>query len=110
MSLEQTACDAVLTDLKAFERRLTEVIACLQPATTRWRSDCIGNCVVVYSYSCLALADRSTHSCCITDTVSMESSVLCCNINIISVIIHDGSPQEGYSAEHHNCQNSVSSQ
>ncbi|GBP79766.1 Nuclear envelope phosphatase-regulatory subunit 1 homolog [Eumeta japonica] len=33
MSLEQTACD----DLKAFERRLTEVIACLQPATQRWR-------------------------------------------------------------------------
>jgi len=33
MSLEQTACE----DLKAFERRLTEVIACLQPATTRWR-------------------------------------------------------------------------
>ncbi|XP_077291212.1 CTD nuclear envelope phosphatase 1 regulatory subunit 2 isoform X2 [Arctopsyche grandis] len=33
MSLEQTACD----DLKAFERRLTEVIACLQPATMRWR-------------------------------------------------------------------------
>ncbi|XP_061378235.1 nuclear envelope phosphatase-regulatory subunit 1 isoform X1 [Danaus plexippus] len=37
MSLEQTACDAILTDLKAFERRLTEVIACLQPATMRWR-------------------------------------------------------------------------
>ncbi|XP_075978513.1 CTD nuclear envelope phosphatase 1 regulatory subunit 2 isoform X2 [Anticarsia gemmatalis] len=33
MSLEQTACD----DLKAFERRLTEVIGCLQPATMRWR-------------------------------------------------------------------------
>ncbi|KAF2898876.1 hypothetical protein ILUMI_07304 [Ignelater luminosus] len=33
MSLEQTACE----DLKAFERRLTEVIACLHPATTRWR-------------------------------------------------------------------------
>ncbi|XP_076044505.1 CTD nuclear envelope phosphatase 1 regulatory subunit 2 isoform X2 [Oratosquilla oratoria] len=33
MSLEQTACE----DLKAFERRLTEVISCLQPATTRWR-------------------------------------------------------------------------
>lgn len=27
-----------LSDLKAFERRLTEVIASLQPATTRWRS------------------------------------------------------------------------
>ncbi|KAG8227140.1 hypothetical protein J437_LFUL001684 [Ladona fulva] len=26
-----------ITDLKAFERRLTEVIACLQPATIRWR-------------------------------------------------------------------------
>ncbi|CAL4089417.1 unnamed protein product, partial [Meganyctiphanes norvegica] len=33
MSLEQTACE----DLKAFERRLTEVICRLQPATTRWR-------------------------------------------------------------------------
>ncbi|XP_046994032.1 nuclear envelope phosphatase-regulatory subunit 1 [Schistocerca americana] len=33
MSLEQTACE----DLKAFERRLTEVIACLQPSTIRWR-------------------------------------------------------------------------
>merc|ERR1712137_133555 len=34
MSLEQTACE----DLKAFERRLTEVITCLQPSTTRWRT------------------------------------------------------------------------
>ncbi|XP_047474593.1 nuclear envelope phosphatase-regulatory subunit 1-like isoform X2 [Penaeus chinensis] len=33
MSLEQTACE----DLKAFERRLTEVINRLQPATVRWR-------------------------------------------------------------------------
>ncbi|XP_042883106.1 nuclear envelope phosphatase-regulatory subunit 1-like [Penaeus japonicus] len=33
MSLEQTACE----DLKAFERRLTEVITRLQPATVRWR-------------------------------------------------------------------------
>ncbi|RZC33939.1 nuclear envelope phosphatase-regulatory subunit 1-like, partial [Asbolus verrucosus] len=33
MSLEQTACE----DLKAFERRLTEVIACLHPSTIRWR-------------------------------------------------------------------------
>ncbi|KAK6645535.1 Nuclear envelope phosphatase-regulatory subunit 1 [Polyplax serrata] len=33
MSLEQTACE----DLKAFERRLTEVINCLQPPTIRWR-------------------------------------------------------------------------
>lgn len=27
-----------VSDLKAFERRLTEVIGCLQPATMRWRS------------------------------------------------------------------------
>lgn len=35
-----------LSDLKAFERRLTEVIARLQPATTRWRSKylCIDYC------------------------------------------------------------------
>ncbi|XP_052872480.1 nuclear envelope phosphatase-regulatory subunit 1 homolog [Anopheles cruzii] len=30
---ETSACE----DLKAFERRLTEVIACLQPPTLRWR-------------------------------------------------------------------------
>ncbi|KAJ6633751.1 Nuclear envelope phosphatase-regulatory subunit 1 like [Pseudolycoriella hygida] len=33
MSLEPSACE----DLKAFERRLTEVIACLNPSTLRWR-------------------------------------------------------------------------
>ncbi|KAB7506898.1 UNVERIFIED_CONTAM: hypothetical protein RMT77_002586 [Armadillidium vulgare] len=33
MSHEQTACE----DLKAFERRLTEVIATLHPQTFRWR-------------------------------------------------------------------------
>lgn len=56
MSLEQTACEGslkiyiytariivtskldVIADLKAFERRLTEVIASLQPSTIRWRS------------------------------------------------------------------------
>lgn len=62
MSLEQTACEgkvkkieltvkngqqkygltffsSFVLDLKAFERRLTEVIACLQPSTLRWRSE-----------------------------------------------------------------------
>ncbi|KAL4148830.1 hypothetical protein QTP88_002978 [Uroleucon formosanum] len=34
MSYEQTACD----DLKAFERRLTEVIASIKPITNRWRT------------------------------------------------------------------------
>ncbi|ODM93521.1 Nuclear envelope phosphatase-regulatory subunit 1 [Orchesella cincta] len=33
MSVEQTTCE----DLKAFERRLTEVIAYLRPQTIRWR-------------------------------------------------------------------------
>ncbi|EFA01129.2 nuclear envelope phosphatase-regulatory subunit 1-like isoform X2 [Tribolium madens] len=37
MSLEQTACEDIISDLKAFERRLTEVIACLHPSTIRWR-------------------------------------------------------------------------
>jgi len=35
--MEQTACEDVIADLKAFERRLTEVIAHLQPSTIRWR-------------------------------------------------------------------------
>ncbi|CRL05266.1 CLUMA_CG018084, isoform A [Clunio marinus] len=33
MSLEPSTCE----DLKAFERRLTEVLACLQPNCLRWR-------------------------------------------------------------------------
>ncbi|GFQ68185.1 nuclear envelope phosphatase-regulatory subunit 1 [Trichonephila clavata] len=33
MTLEQTTCE----DLKAFERRLVEVIAYYQPQTKRWR-------------------------------------------------------------------------
>ena len=33
MSLEQVACE----DLKAFERRLTEIISSSQPAAFRWR-------------------------------------------------------------------------
>ncbi|KAK7585841.1 hypothetical protein V9T40_000020 [Parthenolecanium corni] len=55
LSVEQNTCDGKLTipsssavsslriifihisDLKAFERRLTEVIASVQPATRRWR-------------------------------------------------------------------------
>lgn len=36
----------VIVDLKAFERRLTEVIACLHPATTRWRS----KIVIIYKH------------------------------------------------------------
>lgn len=35
MSIESNL--GVIPDLKAFERRLTEVIACLQPSTNRWR-------------------------------------------------------------------------
>ncbi|XKL62980.1 hypothetical protein PGB90_005344 [Kerria lacca] len=48
MSVEQTTCEDnvkefinlynyFVTDLKAFERRLTEVIASVQPTTRRWR-------------------------------------------------------------------------
>lgn len=31
--------ESILLDLKAFERRLTEVIACVNPSTIRWRSE-----------------------------------------------------------------------
>lgn len=31
-------CSHFVPDLKAFERRLTEYVSCLQPATGRWRS------------------------------------------------------------------------
>lgn len=57
MSLEQTACE----DLKAFERRLTEVIGYLNPQTKRWRSNfsplssCLSHCIFSRLASVFAL-------------------------------------------------------
>ncbi|XP_064112588.1 nuclear envelope phosphatase-regulatory subunit 1-like isoform X1 [Macrobrachium nipponense] len=62
MSLEQTACE----DLKAFERRLTEVIARLQPATTRWRM------VLVIVAACTALGAYLW----LTDPVTQDATFL----------------------------------
>ncbi|XP_037777891.1 nuclear envelope phosphatase-regulatory subunit 1 homolog isoform X1 [Penaeus monodon] len=68
MSLEHTACE----DLKAFERRLTEVINRLQPSTVRWRMTtlnrpCISVVLTVAALSTvfgayLWLTDPITHS------------------------------------------------
>ncbi|KRX83808.1 Nuclear envelope phosphatase-regulatory subunit 1, partial [Trichinella sp. T6] len=51
--LESDTCD----DLKAFERRLMEIIACMQPAAKKWRAilAVVLSCLVVSS--CLWLAD-----------------------------------------------------
>jgi len=51
MSLEQVACE----DLKAFERRLTEIISSSQPAATRWRVALLlaSVCVAVGAFSWL---------------------------------------------------------
>uniref|UniRef100_A0A1B6KGL0 Transmembrane protein 188 n=1 Tax=Graphocephala atropunctata TaxID=36148 RepID=A0A1B6KGL0_9HEMI len=60
MSLEQTACE----DLKAFERRLTEVIACLQPATSRWRAllVLVSVCTSIGAYNWLSDSETSVVS------------------------------------------------
>ncbi|PSN47092.1 hypothetical protein C0J52_27278 [Blattella germanica] len=51
--------DAASEDLAAFEQRLTEVITCLQPATTRWR---ILLTTVSGSYSVVEfLSDQQRH-------------------------------------------------
>lgn len=49
MSYEQTE------DLKAFERRLMEVISCLQPSTGRWRALLliVGLCTIFTAYKWL---------------------------------------------------------
>lgn len=62
MSIEQTACE----DLKAFERRLTEVIACLGPSTTRWRLVLafISICTAVGAFYWLTDPDTSNCSFC----------------------------------------------
>lgn len=58
----------LLSDLKAFERRLTEYVSCLQPATGRWRSKCLSGLMLqtmsakvfysaAHSMSCSYLSD-----------------------------------------------------
>ncbi|XP_027233333.1 nuclear envelope phosphatase-regulatory subunit 1 isoform X2 [Penaeus vannamei] len=58
MSLEQTACE----DLKAFERRLTEVINRLQPSTVRWRMVLIIAALSTAFGAYIWLTDPITHS------------------------------------------------
>ncbi|KAI5694564.1 nuclear envelope phosphatase-regulatory subunit 1 [Diaphorina citri] len=62
MSIEQTACE----DLKAFERRLTEVIACSGPSTKRWRLVLafISMCTAVGAFYWLTDPDTSNCSFC----------------------------------------------
>ena len=56
MSLEQVACE----DLKAFERRLTEIISSSQPAALRWRIVLLLVSVCVAIGACSWLGDPST--------------------------------------------------
>ncbi|XP_037777894.1 nuclear envelope phosphatase-regulatory subunit 1-like isoform X3 [Penaeus monodon] len=58
MSLEHTACE----DLKAFERRLTEVINRLQPSTVRWRMVLTVAALSTVFGAYLWLTDPITHS------------------------------------------------
>ncbi|XP_063587105.1 nuclear envelope phosphatase-regulatory subunit 1 homolog isoform X2 [Penaeus indicus] len=58
MSLEQTACE----DLKAFERRLTEVINRFQPSTVRWRMVLTVAVLSTAFGAYLLLTDPITHS------------------------------------------------
>lgn len=56
MSLEQIACE----DLKAFERRLTEIIAFSQPTALRWRFVLLVVSVCVAIGACSWLGDPQT--------------------------------------------------
>ncbi|XP_040597196.1 HEAT repeat-containing protein 3-like isoform X2 [Mesocricetus auratus] len=55
-------------DLKAFERRLTEYIHCLQPATGRWRTYCLQT-VIEDNPELLKYMDAALHV--------LESALLC---------------------------------
>ncbi|XP_019878594.2 nuclear envelope phosphatase-regulatory subunit 1-like isoform X2 [Aethina tumida] len=77
MSLEQTACE----DLKAFERRLTEVIACLHPSTTRWRIVLVTVSVCVATGASQWILDPETR------VVSLSQSLINHPFFILSTII-----------------------
>ncbi|CAG7690008.1 unnamed protein product [Allacma fusca] len=66
MSLEQTTCE----DLKAFERRLTEVISCLRPTTVRWRI------ILVLATVCTAIGAWQWLNDPLTSRVSFMDSLL----------------------------------
>jgi hypothetical protein len=56
MSLEQVACE----DLKAFERRLTEIIASAHPSAIRWRVLLLVASICVAVGACYWLGDPDT--------------------------------------------------
>jgi len=56
MSLEQVACE----DLKAFERRLTEIISSAHPSAIRWRVILLVVSVCVAIGACYWLGDPET--------------------------------------------------
>lgn len=56
MSLEQVACE----DLKAFERRLTEIVSSSQPAALRWRIVLLLVSICVAIGACSWLGDPVT--------------------------------------------------
>ncbi|XP_019878587.2 nuclear envelope phosphatase-regulatory subunit 1-like isoform X1 [Aethina tumida] len=81
MSLEQTACEDIIADLKAFERRLTEVIACLHPSTTRWRIVLVTVSVCVATGASQWILDPETR------VVSLSQSLINHPFFILSTII-----------------------
>lgn len=97
----------ILSDLKAFERRLTEVISCVHPSTVRWRGKCANNTFAIRSMNdnylqthlfhslagyhvnyhisrCLVLAHRSKNCSRTTSRIADKSFCVChCSVNFV---------------------------
>lgn len=69
-------------DLKAFERRLTEYVSCLQPATGRWRSKSFQPDLLLIEYT----SRLQFKQCCwISETSIVHQKNAYCNLHIFII-------------------------
>ncbi|CAG9855713.1 unnamed protein product [Phyllotreta striolata] len=87
MSLEQTACEDVVADLKAFERRLTEVIACLHPSTTRWRIVLLGVSLCVATGASQWILDPETRIVSLSQSLTNHPFFILSTIVLIVILL-----------------------
>lgn len=87
MCLLVTSNFLLFSDLKAFERRLTEVIASLQPATLRWRSMIFYLSVSVIFYKTLLLDDNVTLMLLIHFVTRCKFILCIFNVSLFSVLL-----------------------
>ncbi|CAH1179516.1 unnamed protein product [Phaedon cochleariae] len=74
-------------DLKAFERRLTEVIACLHPSTTRWRIVLLAVSVCVATGASQWILDPETRIVSLSQSLTNHPFFILSTIILVTILL-----------------------